>query len=332
MASLVGHAKLRVAIIGAGKHGSRYATHAARDVDGIDLVAVCRRDRAKGSALASELGCEFESDAETLLRRRDIDAAILVTVPRLVPAFVSMAVESGKRLVIEKPVSPTLEGGRAILATLDKAGVYCMAGHTLRFNAAVETLRRELPSLGRIDSMIFSQRFPPQRDLAWLDNPEESGGGNILHTGVHCFDLLRWLSDLEVNSVATEARAVCTERTEDVFSSLLEMNEPGLIAQVSCSRTTNSRNGLIEVSGEHGQLVVDHVLGTGYRLSSRGREELDMDPPRMTVRHLLERLVDDARADRPPPITYRDGLAAVAVAEACYRSIASRSFEVVHPV
>src|SRR5512140_2641496 len=103
MAALPGHARLRLAIIGAGKHGSRYAAHAARDVEGIELVAVCRRDRSKGEALAAELACGFEADAEKLLRRRDIDAVVLATVPRLVPAFVAIAVASGKRLIVEKP-------------------------------------------------------------------------------------------------------------------------------------------------------------------------------------------------------------------------------------
>jgi len=332
MARLSGHAKLRLGIVGVGKHGSRYAVHAARDVDGLELVAVCRRDRGQGEALADELGCDFEADALRLLGRRDVDAVVLCTVPRLLPELVSAAVSSGKRLIVEKPVARTLDEGFAMLATIEAAGVYCLAGHTLRFNAAVECLRRELPSLGRIDSMLQSQRYPPQHHLEWLDTPEESGGGSILHTGVHCFDLLRWLTGSEVTSVAAQARTVCTKRTEDHFVSALAMDDPGLLAQVSCSRSTNSRNGLIEVTGEHGQIVVDHVLGSGYRLTSRGREELAMEAPRMTVKVLLERFVEDARRDAAPPVTFRDGLAAVAVAEACYRSIASASFEKVRPV
>jgi predicted dehydrogenase len=330
--ALPGHARLRLAIVGAGKHGRRYAIHAARDVDAIELVAVCRRDRDKGQALATELGCAFEADAARLLRRRDIDAVVLCTVPRLLPGFVSIAVAAGKRLVVEKPVARTLDEGLAMLRQIETSGIYCMAGHTLRFNAAVECLRRELPSLGRLDSLLFSQHFPPQRDLAWLDTPEESGGGNILHTGVHSFDLLRWLSGREVGAVAAQARSVCTTRTEDHFAAVLAMDRPGLLAQVSCSRLTDSRNGLIEATGEHGQLVIDHVLGSGYRLTSRGREDLALEAPRMTVRALLERLVEDARRDDAPPITFRDGLAAVAVAEACYRSVASNAFEKVRPL
>ena len=332
MAATPAHAKIRLGIIGAGKHGSRYATHAARDVDGLELVAVCRRDRVQGEALAADLGCEYEADAERLLERRDIDAVVLVTVPRLLPRFVEIAIATGKRMIVEKPVAPSLDAGRPLLAAIEKSGLYCLAGHTLRFNSAVEALRRALPSLGRLDSMLFSQRFPPQLQLGWLDTPEDSGGGNILHTGVHSFDLLRWITGCEVTAAAAQMRSVCTRRTEDHFVALLETDRPGLLAQAACSRSTDSRNGLIEATGEHGQIVVDHVLGTGYRLGPKGREELPVDPPRMTVKYVLDRFVDDARRDAPPPISYRDGLAAIAVADACYRAAASRTFEKVRPV
>lgn len=324
-----GHARIRIVVIGAGKHGSRYAAHAARDVDGLELVAVCRRDPEKGGQLASDLGCEFDAEAERLLRRRDIDAAVLCTVPRLLGHLVPLALETNKRLIVEKPVARTLDEGLALLPQVERSGVYCLAGHTLRFNSAIEALRREIGSLGRLDSMLFSQRFPPQPDLGWLDAPEESGGGNILHTGVHCFDLLHWLSGRRVTEVAAHARSVCTKRTEDHFVSALATDDPGLLAEVSCSRSTQSRNGLVEVTGEHGQLVVDHVLGTGYRLTSRGREELAIEAPRMTVKSLLERFVDDARRDASPPIPYRAGLEAVAVADACYRSVAGGTFAAV---
>jgi predicted dehydrogenase len=324
-----GRAKLRLAVVGAGKHGTRYATHAARDVDGLELVAVCRRDAARGSALASDLGCEFTAEAEKLVARRDVDAVVLAAVPSLLPVLLAIAVETGKRIIVEKPVAPSLDAGLPLLDLVEKSGAYCLAGHTLRFNAAVEALRRELASLGRLDSFLFSQRFPPQLDLGWLDTPELSGGGNVLHTGVHCFDLLRWISGCEVAAASATMRSVRTRRTEDHFVSLLTMQDAGLLAQVACSRSTDSRNGLIEVTGEHGQIVVDHVLGTGYRLGPRGREELTMDAPRMTVKVLLERIVDDARRDAPAPITYRDGLSAIAVADACYRSARSGAFELV---
>lgn len=323
------HAKIRLGIVGAGKHGSRYAAHAARDIDGLELVAVCRRDQSKGSALAEELGCDYEADVEKLLARSDIDAVVLCTIPRLLPRFVEMAIAGGKRLIIEKPVARTLDEGLATLRLIEASGVYCLTGHTLRMNTAMEALRRELPSLGRLDSISFSQRFPAQLQLEWLDTPEESGGGSILHTGVHCFDLIFWLTGCSVTTAAAIARSVYTRRTEDHFASVLTTSQEGLLAQVACSRSTHSRNGLVEATGEHGQLIVDHVQGTGYRLGPKGREDWALDAPRMTVKALLERFVDEVQRDAEPSIPYREALAAVAVADACYRSIETGAFEAV---
>lgn len=325
-------ARLRVGIVGLGRHGSRYAHHAAVDVDGLQLVAVCRRDEARGRALAAELGCDYETEALHLVTRDDVDAVILVTVPRLLPQLVAAAAGAGKRLLIEKPVGRNIDDGLAMLRSVESEGVYCLAGHTLRLNAAVEALRRELPSLGRLDSFLFSQRFPPQLHLAWLDDFDEAGGGNILHTGVHCFDLLRWLSGEDVAGVFAQARTICTTTTEDSFVASLTMTWSSLLAQVSCSRSTQSRNGLIEVSGEHGQIVVDHVLGSGYRLDRNGRSDIAVDPPRMTVLEILRLFEREVRADAAPSIPLRDGLAAVAVADACYRSLESRALEAVTPL
>ena len=308
---------LRLGIVGTGRHGSRYAKHAARDVDGLELVAVCRRDEAAGSALARELDCDYTADADALIDRDDIDAVALVTVPDLLPDWVERAARAGKRLLVEKPVARDLADGRRMAAVLAETGTYCLAGHTLRFNAVVELLAREVSSLGRLDSLVLSQRFPPQLELDWLDRPERSGGGSIRHTGVHCFDLVRTLAGRDIVSVCCQTNSVYTHDTEDNFAAQLEL-DGGVLALVTCSRSTKARNGLVEISGEEGILVGDHVLGTAFRVDANGRTELDPGPARMTVKVALERMVEDWRSGSPPPVDFDDGLRAVAVADACY--------------
>jgi len=319
--------KLRLGIVGVGRHGSRYARHAAKDVDAIELVAVCRRDAVVGGDLAATLGCDYVGDAHALLDRTDIDAVVLVTVPNLIEELVEHAVATGKRLLVEKPVAPSLEAGMRIARRLADAGTFCMAGHTLRFNGVVSRIRELTTDLGRIDSLIFSQRFPPQLQLGWLDDPARSGGGNILHTGVHCFDLIDFLSGLTPDSVSCTMHGIYTRRTEDIFGSEIRFRDSDATALVSCSRTTHSRNGLIEISGEAGQLIGDHVHGTLYRIDADGRTDLGPVPARHTVLEALERLAADVAADREPSIPYLSGLRAVAVADACYRSAASSQRE-----
>ena len=320
----------KLGIIGLGRHGSRYARHAAQDVEALQLTAICRRDEAAGRALAGELNCRWTGDARELIASDDVDAVVLVTLPSLLPELVTLAAELGKPLLVEKPVAPGLASGRSILAAVESANIYCIAGHTLRFNSLCLAMRDEIGRLGRIDTLTFSQRFPPQLQLDWLDDPARSGGGNIMHTGVHCFDLLRWLTGLEVSSVACSMRSAVTTDTEDNFVASLQLSNGSTLAQVNCSRSSNSRNGLIEISGEHGQLVGDHVLGTLHFLGSDGPRELTTAAPVMTVPAILEAFAAGVGGQQGATATaasYRDGLAAVAVAEACYRSVSSGRFE-----
>ncbi len=330
---------LRTAIVGVGRHGSRYAKHAANDIDGIELVAVSRRNETEGGALARELGCEFTPEARSLCERDDIDAVIFVTVPAVLDELVPIAAANGKRLLVEKPVARDLASGRRILQAIDDAGVYCMAGQTLRFNAVAEAMRDRVAQLGRIDSLVFSQRYPPQLGHAWLDDPARSGGGNILHTGVHCFDLIRFITGLEPESVACSMHSVYTEHTEDNFAATIRLRAANTetaelgaqthpaLALVTCSRSSQARNGLIEISGENGQLIGDHVLNTLAEITSAGRRVIEVGRARMTVLETLGRFAADALADAPSPIAYRDALQAVAVAEACYRANRRGSFE-----
>lgn len=314
--------QLRTGLIGLGKHGLRYAKHIREDVPGLRLAAVCRRDRRTGEGIAREYGCDYVADARSLSEREDIDLIVIAAAPAVIEEVVALAAARKKRLLIEKPVAPDFATGLRMLAEIERHGVYCAAGQTLRLNTVSREIQCRVGELGRLDSLIFSQRFPPQLELSWLDDPAQSGGGNVLHTGVHCFDLSRLLSGSEPEWAFCAARSVHTRRTEDVFASCIGMSD-GSFATVSCSRTTRSRNGLIEVTGELGQLVGDHVLNTLYRLGPRGREEIALPPATHTVLELLRTVADDCRSDRPPTIPFREGLAAVSVADACYRSIAS---------
>ena len=314
--------RLRTGLVGLGKHGLRYAKHIHDDVPGLQLAAICRRDRRAGEELARSYGCDYVAEASILAERDDIDLIVVVAPPAVVERVVPLAAARKKRLLVEKPVAADLHIGLRILAEIERNGVYCAAGQTLRMNTVVREIERRVEDLGRLDSMIFSQRFPPQLELTWLDDPPQSGGGNVLHTGVHCFDLCRVLSGVEPEAAFCTTRSVHTRRTEDVFASCIDMSD-GSLATVNCSRTTRSRNGLIEVTGELGQLVGDHVLNTLYHLGPDGREDIALSAPTHTVLELLRTVADDCQRDRAPTISYREGLAAVAVADACYRSVAS---------
>ena len=313
-------------IIGTGKHGARYLAHLV-DVPVVRLAAISRRDRDAGERQAREHGCRFHADAEALIADPAVDAVVLVVPPTLNLRLASAAARAGKALLIEKPLAPTVADCRRIAEAVTRAGVTAMVAHTLRFNAVVRTLRDALSSIGPLHAAVLSQRFEPSV-LPWLDRRAEAGGGIILHTGVHSFDLLRFLTGREAARVSASCGSVATRDTEDNFTATIEM-EGGVLASIGGSRATVGRSGVIELVGRDGQLVGDHVHGLAARLVGATRTPLDVGGAVMTVPATLQEFADAVGAGRIPAITLADGASSVALAEACYRSIVTGKTELV---
>ncbi len=320
-------APLRIALIGAGKHGSRYAHHLVTDLASeAELAVLCRRDRDAGAAAARRYGCRFTPDIDDAATASDVDAVVVVVPPTLHAAICARAAAAGKAILLEKPMAPSVADARRIGDALDRHRVPFMVAHTLRFNAVVRALRDRLVDIAPLVSVHLSQRFEPSQ-LGWLDDLAVAGGGIVIHTGVHSFDLLRFLTGSEVESASCRTWQRHTRATEDNFSAQLTLGG-GVQATVTGSRSTEGRSGLIELVGERGQLVGDHTLHFAYLIRGRARTALDLGSEVQTVREALRAFVQSVGRDARPPIGWPDGAAAVAVAEACYRSAAAGRAEV----
>jgi predicted dehydrogenase len=319
---------LRVGLIGVGKHGQRYARHIRDDLPEVQLVALARRDSDQAAALARDYGCRAYTDYHELIRAPDIDAVVVVVPPTLHRDIVMAAADARRAILLEKPAAISLAVGRELLDYTARAGVPVMVAQTLRYSNIVTAIRAALPSIGPIHSVRLSQRFEPSA-LSWLDDPAVSGGGMTLHTGVHLFDLLRWLTGLEVARVSCEMSTVVTARTEDNFSAAIRMRGDRVLASAVGSRATHSRCGGIEVAGERAQLAGDHVLRRAYRIEGTTMVPLPVGPVTMTVREVVRDFAAALQAGQPMPVPLSEGLRAVAIAEACYRaSQAGRAVEV----
>ena len=320
---------LRVGLIGVGKHGSRYAKHIHEDFPEIELIGLWRRNADEGEKQARQYGGRYFQTYSDLLSDKSIDAVVVALPPVLNLPVCEEAAYHGKHILLEKPVAINLEEATRIREAVSRAGVRLMVSQTLRFNATVRAVRDRIPVLGPLHSVYFSQRFEPS-PLPWLDQRVLSGGGIVLHTGVHSFDLLRFLIQEEVDKVSCRIDRVFTRDTEDNFSAIMTFVKSGIIASVMGSRGTKGRNGLIEVAGENGQLVADHVHHYLYELKGLERKSSDPGKPVPTVREALKAFYQGISRGVPFPVTIDDGLKAVAIAAACYRSAETGKWEKVH--
>ncbi len=310
---------LRIGLVGAGTHGARYLRHAAHDVPGMQAVALCRRDRAAGEALAADLGCRYVPDGHALIADAEVDAVVVATPPSSHFTFARAALAAGKAVLLEKPATGTLAEARRLVAVAGAAGAPpLMVAQTLRWNPVLVRARELWPQLGRVHLIRLAQRLAPT-SLPWQRRADESVGGSVLLTGVHIFDLARWLSGREFVAVASRQRRVLNPVVEDLFLARGELDD-GCWVSLEVSKYTDSRAGWLEAVGEAGQLHADYLEGT-LRLR-RGREEsvehLDATTP--TLPAVLAAWRDAALRRTAVPVTAMDGLRTLEVVDACYRS------------
>jgi predicted dehydrogenase len=320
----------RIGLIGVGKHGARYARHIREDVPGVELAAIARRDADKAAAAARELGARAYTDFRELIEQGGVDAIVAAVPPALNVDIVVSAARTGIPVLLEKPAATSLTAGRKMLGALAAYPIPVMVAQTLRYNGVVRALAAARSDIGPLRSLTFTQRFEPSR-LEWIDDPQQAGG-IVLQTGVHSFDLIRVLTGLEAESVTCQTQMVYTQRTEDNFVATVRLQGGAALATVSCARTSGARNGHIELSGEHGTLIGDHVLNQAYRVRATTMQALPIADPVPTVREVLRDFVAALRAGTPMPIPLVEGLRAVALADACYAAARSGRVEAVEAV
>jgi len=317
---------LPIGLIGAGKHGQRYLNHIRADVPELQVVALSRRDAERGVAQAREAGCVFHADWRDLVADPAVAGVVAVVPPSLHRDVVDAVAGARKALLIEKPLSTTGAGAVAIVRRIRETGIPCLMAHTLRWNTVVLALRERLDGLGPMRAMVVNQRFEPS-PLDWLDRPEASGGGIVLHTGVHSFDLVRTLTGAEVARVWCRTAQAVTQRTEDNFLASLELVGSDTLVAVGGSRATAGRSGLVDIACRDAQVVADHQQHWLHTVVGLKRSPVDLGPAAQTVREVVRAFAGLVLRGEQPPVAVEDGARAVLIAEACLRSAAAGGTE-----
>jgi predicted dehydrogenase len=146
---------LRIAVVGCGYWGSKHV-RVLHATDGVEQVALvdASEDRLQNLARNYKSAPRFSSLRSALPH---VDAVVVATPPSSHLAVALEAIEAGKHVLVEKPLSPTTAAARRLVSAASEAGVTLMVGHTFEYNPAVWKLRelvsaRELGEVYYIDS------------------------------------------------------------------------------------------------------------------------------------------------------------------------------------
>ncbi len=146
------HADLGVAIIGAGRIGTRRATLAAKH-PAVRFLAVSDIDPSRAQSLAEKVGANFYSaNNPEVLSRPEVNAVIVSTAEHEHALPVLQALERGKPVLVEKPIALGLEDADRMVASARRMGVELRVGYSRRFKRRYLSAKEQILQgrLGRI--------------------------------------------------------------------------------------------------------------------------------------------------------------------------------------
>ncbi|HEX5773680.1 MAG TPA: Gfo/Idh/MocA family oxidoreductase, partial [Geomobilimonas sp.] len=133
--------KFRAAVIGVGYLGQFHAEKFAA-LPEAELVGVVDTDRGRAEEVAAKVGCPAFTDYRELLGRVD---AVSVVVPTQYHFEVARAfLESGAHVLLEKPITTTLEEAAELIRIAAERRLVFQVGHLERFNPVVVALSDHL--------------------------------------------------------------------------------------------------------------------------------------------------------------------------------------------
>ncbi|NUR24520.1 MAG: Gfo/Idh/MocA family oxidoreductase [Catenulispora sp.] len=196
--------KVRLAIAGAGNRGQTYASWIAAHPDRAELVAVADPDPARRAKLGAPR--EF-ADWRDLLGERVADAVILCTQDRMHAEPAIALAGAGYAMLLEKPLAPTEEECRAIVAAVERAGVLFGVCHVLRYTPYTALVKEmaglvgEIMSVEHLEPVGWWHQAHSYVRGAWRN--ERLASPMLLAKSCHDLDWLAYVTDRRVTRVSS---------------------------------------------------------------------------------------------------------------------------------
>jgi predicted dehydrogenase len=306
-------------------HANSFAA-ALRQLDGVELAGVWHNEPEQGEAFARRFSTRCFADAEELLAEQ-LDGVIICSDTSQHRPLTEMAARRTRNILCDKPIATTIEDAHAMIEICATRGTRLQIAGQARFSPAIISLKQllDVRTFGRVYSLKTSKRG--KSPGGWFADRQRSGGGAVIDHTVDVVDLLRWFWKTEVIEVYAEVgvgllRPDLGIDDEGMLSFVLATGAYGTL-EASWSRPDAYPGWgdiTIEILGERGTVRVD-AYGQRLELHSNLERQARWVPWGSNI--ALGQMRDFTTmiaTGREPSSTGHDGLKALEVALAAYRS------------
>ncbi|HJV18768.1 MAG TPA: Gfo/Idh/MocA family oxidoreductase [Sediminibacterium sp.] len=320
---------LKVGVFGVG-HLGKFHLNNWKEIEGVKLVGFFDPNNDNAKEVVEKYGLKRYMDEDKLMDACDIIDVITPTNQHF--DICMQAIRKGKHVFVEKPITHTIQEGRALMNMVREANVKVQVGHVERFN----------PAYLAVKDMNLNPMFIEVHRLAQF-NPRGTEVSVILDLMIHDIDIILSLVKSDVKSIAASGVAVMTE-TPDIANVRIEFNN-GCVANLTSSRISMKKMRKMRLFQKDAYIGIDFLEKKTeiIKLKQPGDNNVfsfDIDTPNgkksiaiatpsieplNAIKLELESFVDSIVNNKPTAVSEIDGFLAMEVAHQILEKINNTS-------
>lgn len=258
---------LKIGVLGVARITPEALVRPASEINGVELAGIASRERRRAQTFADQYVIYRVFDAyQALLDDPEIDAIYIPLPNSLHCEWTIRALEAGKHVLCEKPLSSNAHEARKMVSAADRTGLILMDALHYRYHPLMERIRELVPSLGPLLHIEtkFCFLLPRFKDIRYHYS---LGGGATMDVGVYTSDMMLQVAAASGDPALVGSPQVIQARAKLLGSNIDRFMEADLLwnngtsGRITHSIFSRQVPGVkLKVTGERGQLHVSNPV------------------------------------------------------------------------
>ena len=259
--------KVKWGVIGAGGIADRRTLPGMMLSENSELVAVMEVNAELAEKLRAKYNAKYAyTSYEELLANDEIEAVYIASPVSCHKPQAVAAAKAKKHILLEKPAALTIEDGEEILAAARENGVLIASGFMMRYHGYHQKIKQMIAD-GEIGQVVSARAqltcWYPEIPGAWRQNKALSGGGALMDMGVHCIDLIEYITGGKTKRTAAfNATKTFSYNVDDSSNVLIDLDN-GVTAYVDShfNLPDDAAFCRMEFYGTKGSILCEGTIG-----------------------------------------------------------------------
>ncbi len=258
--------KIKWGVIGCGGIADRRTIPGMMLAENAELVAVMDANLSAAEKVKGKYNAKYAFDTyEDLLKIDEIQAVYIASPVFCHKEQAIAAAKAKKHILLEKPMGLTVKDSQEIADICKQEGVKLGVGLMMRFHSYHQKMR-EIVAEGKLGEIVSMRAqltcWYPEIEGNWRQNKDLSGGGALMDMGIHCIDLLQYITGLQAKEVAGFAGNQTFNYSADDSSAIVMKMNNGAFAYVDSNFNIPDAAAKckLEIYGTKGSIMADGTI------------------------------------------------------------------------